>query len=201
MKFGTAIWGLMVLTGCGYSLRQPESALPGDAPGEPAKVYIPVVDNLTTVTGMEPVFTSTLRESMAGLKGVKVVGDSSTANYILLATITDYSRASVDKGEQTGSNKSAADGGLLNRETTTSDIRLRVQMNARFLKVEPNHLRKVMWDRSFKQEGNFTASRRILEKEGASSAPHINRSREQIQAKIYADAFAQKVVDQIVQDF
>ncbi|MBS1985249.1 MAG: hypothetical protein JST16_13850 [Bdellovibrionales bacterium] len=193
------------LAACGYTVKQDQLSLgpvAADKKDAVQKVYIPVVDNLTTRTGMEGTLTNSLREALAGAQGIQVVADESQADFFLLGTLTKYVRA-FGPNPTTGNIGTEQGGGLMANESTSKNINVTLVMDVRLVQrvKESDKLRRLLWNRTFSQGGTYDASLRFTEREGASSVANINNSREQIQVKALADTLAQQVVDQATQDF
>ena len=177
-------------------------------PGEPTpelktqRIYIPLVDNLTTKTGVEAQITTALRETLSGVKGARVVASESEADYLLLGVLTRYSR-SAGSNPITGSETSEKRGGLLENESMAQELRVTLSLEARLLERSPSAtgMRRVVWTRNFTESASYTASSRFTERAGSSSAVHLNNSREMIRVKSISEAIAQKILDQVAQDF
>jgi len=196
------------LTACGYSNRKrvtPIATLSNDEersetvkPG-PSRIYIPVIDNLSTKVGVESILTNALRERMSGQPGIELVARPEDAEFILLGALTSYGRKHGIE-TATGVSETEASGGLRGGSVLAKTIRLSLMMNVRLLQPG-DKIRRELWVRDFLQEATFETSLRFTEAEGSSSAPYINDSRELLQVKRIGEAFAGQVVDQVTQDF
>lgn len=193
------------LAGCGYNVKPTEFSL-GSVSASEAKqvqrIYIPVIDNLTTRTGAEGTITNALRESLAAVKGAEVVLREDEADYLLLAKLRDYSRGNAGGRARTGDFPSQQRGELADKRETSWDVNVALSLEVELLeRIPQSENRRRLWTRTFTQSGNYEASTRFSERDGSSSASHIHRSREQVQLKTFADGFARQIVDQVVQDF
>ncbi len=195
--------GLLVLSACGYSPRRKDVVL-GNKQNRQS-LFVPIVDNITTRGGIEAIVTNALRENLASIRGVELVDNPEEASYLLLGTIRSFSRRS-GVSSVTGSPTSAAQGGLAQDQITAAEIHLELVVQMKLVEKVTSAdaatpLRKLIWDRPFSESANFETSRRFTEATGSSSTVHINDSRELIQVRILSQKIAQKIFDQVVQDF
>lgn len=193
------------LISCGYSNRRADVSL-GAQSTQAQRIFVPVVDNLTTRPGLEAILTSSLREALASLRGVEVVDRPESANFFLLGSLVKYERK-YGISSVVGSPTTAAAGGLSQDQITAAEINVSLTLEVKLLeKTDPaamaiNPLRKLLWVRSFTQGATFETARRFTEAEGSSSSVHINDSRETLQTQILARGISRQVLDQVVQDF
>lgn len=194
-----------LMAGCGYNVKPTEFSLGSVSANEHKQVqriYIPVIDNLTTRTGAEGTITNALRESLAAVKGAEVVIREDEADFLLLAKLRDYSRGNAGGRARTGDYGSEHRGELSNTRESSWDINLTLSLEVELLeRIPQSESRRRLWTRTFTQSGNYEASPRFSERDGSSSVSHIHRSREQVQLKTFAEGFARQIVDQVVQDF
>lgn len=199
---------LCMLSACSYSLRRGSLGLGGlnSRDSKTTRIYVPIVDNLSAEVGPEFVLTSALRETLASVPNLDVVQSPEQADYLLLGRIRSWGRSVVGTATQA----SAADqglGGLIEGQVSAADIQ--VFLNAEFELLEnlPEssstgvRVQKSLWVRKLSDQRNFEAYQRFDELAGSSSAPHINRSREELQLRKVSQSLARKVLDQVAQDF
>jgi hypothetical protein len=200
-------WGLVVLlslSSCGYHLHRP-SFEGGEGkklnPQSSTLLFVPVVDNLTTRTGFEADLTTAFREAFAGLRGIQLVsGMDSNPRYLLLISARKFDRA-YGGVPVTGTRETQAVGGLSRNEISAAVIRVDFGIEVKLVEVLPGDLRRVIWNQVFEESGTYDASRRFTEKQGASSNPHINASRETVFLKGVFETLARRAADQTSQDF
>lgn len=195
------VWGLLFLTACGYGIRRRDVVLGEGGGARVQRVFVPVVDNLSLKTGIESQITTTLRETLSGIKGIELVGSADEAQFLLLASIT-----SLDRGVEsvvTGTPSTQAEGGLANNQVSAGQIKVVLGMNARLVEKagSDGKLRRQLWSRDFLRDGVYETSRRFSDISGSSSTPQINESRELVQIRVLAEAISQQILDQVVQDF
>jgi|GEM_PF-2245299 len=195
--------------GCSYGMKRQSSGLPRLRAEGPTRIFVPVVDNLTTRTGFEPSVTNALRSAMGGVGGIQLARTEDEADYVLLASVTKYLTlpATLVSGNAATENI----GGLRNPQLTAGAIALTLGMRAQLIERVPNgaQARRVLWERPFEESAAYEASSRFYEsgtvasrrEGGSSSAPYINDSRESLQLRALADRIALQVTDQVVQDF
>lgn len=192
------------LLSCGYRVKRDEASLAGMAGTNkegPQRVFVPVVDNITLRTGVEGQMTNALRETLAAMKGLEIVGSEREADFLVIGTINTYTR---EAGTPiAGTLDSERTGGLVTSQNTAADIRVTLGLEARLLQRlhDGSGGRRLVWSRSFLQSAAYESSRRFTERQGSSSLSHINQSREMMQVKSLANSLAQQIVDQVVQDF
>lgn len=92
---------LLFLSGCGYTFQGSGSVLPPDV----KKIYIPLVENNSTQSGLTTVFTESLRERFERYGVVTVVDDISEADAVLKTRILKVQR-------QTGAVNGASDSAI-----------------------------------------------------------------------------------------
>ena len=193
-----------LLTACGYSIRQPEftlSGLPGETP-DVYRIYIPVLDNVTSRTGVEIAFTNALRETLSAVKGIYIVTREEDADFYLLGTVTDFERG-AGPDTRLGTRDSERLGGLAEGRLTATNLTVKIGLRFKLLQKVPQDakLRRELWSKTLLPAATYAVSDRTTEGSGASSNPSINLSRESVEIKIMADTVAQQVVDQVVQSF
>ena len=199
---------LSFLAACGYTNRRKDVLLGASTQRSesPQKIFVPVVDNLTTRPGIEATITNALRDTLSTIKGVQIVNSESEAEFLLLASVFSYEKK---KGGSytTGSEATALAKGLAKDESMAMDINVSMQFSVKFLQKIPNpkqadnEILRQVWVRDFAQQATFEAAQLFEEARGASTAPHINESREILQHRIIAENLAKQVIDQVVQDF
>ena len=199
---GFLLWGL---AGCGYVVKPSEFLLGGSPDGErplAQKIFIPVIDNTTTRTGVEISITNALRETLAGVRGAQVVTREQDANFLLLATLKEYSRGNAGTVLLSGDKASQARGGLFDGGGTARDIRVRWVLDVQLLERVSPEARRRVWAKTFVQEGTYnTVASRFREDQGSSSLSQIHAARESVRLKSFSEGFARQVLDQVVQDF
>ena len=194
---------------CAYSFRRGDVALGGvkDSGNAPQTIFVPVVDNLTTRTGMETAITSALRDTLASVRGLEVVNDADHAQFLLLTSIQKYT---LEHGSYvvTGNARTQSLGGLADGDGTAKDLLLTIEMKVNLLEQTDRKrgLRRVIWSKIFSKSGGFDSAQRFYSTgmdldSGSATAPLINDSREKFQVKLLSDAMAKQVVDQVIQDF
>jgi hypothetical protein len=202
-----AIFGLatcLSLSSCAYKLRR-GGLTRGVGDIDNASIFVPVIDNLSTEVGPEAVLTGSVREAMATLQGVDVVNSQKQARFVLRGRIKRWGR---NFGTPTTASSAAAEaaGGLIENQTSAADIKVSLVADFELLELvspgtnEMPILRNV-WKREFRSEGSFEAYNRFDERSGSSSAPFINRSRENLQLRKLSDNIARQIIDQVSQDF
>ncbi len=210
-------WGLAMIVAssvpaCGYAPRRQEFRLGklGAPEGrETWRVFVPVVDNSTAETGFEPVVTSALRRVLAGIRGLTLVNDAESADLLLLGHVQSLGRS---RGEWTvpGNPSTELRGGLARGKFTAANVVVSMKMEASLFRKVPGQTeaKEKLWTRTFTGGGRYEASTRFYESGaldpksgGSSSAPFVNRSREEILLQIISQDLANGVVDQVVQDF
>lgn len=195
---------LSSLASCGYSFRRPEVRLGDQVANRESvqRVFLPVVDNLTNRSGIEPTVTSALRETLSGVRGIQLVSNVEDADYKLLVTLTDYNTKHGPTPIR-GNTETSQSGGLGDKQSVASNISVTLKINARLFeknKMDTN-LYKVVWNREFEKMATFEASNRLTDETGSSSAPFINASREMIQVKMMSYGLGQSLLDQLTLNF
>src|SRR5690606_12356103 len=122
--------GLLVagLSGCAYKFRR-GSLNRGVGDVESARVFVPVVDNLSDEVGPESVLTGSVREAMATLQGIDVVNSEDSARFVLQGRVKEWGRR-FSSATALSSAEAEARGGLIRNQTTAADIK--VYMRAEF---------------------------------------------------------------------
>jgi hypothetical protein len=204
LKLPIFVLVLAGLASCGYSFHRSEASLggPKGEAGVPQTLFIPVTDNLATKTGVEGLLTSALRETLASIEGLTLVNRAEDARFVMLTSITKYQRRSK-YDTNTGTAETQARGGLIKGISTASDIEVLLAIDVRLVEnVDPRgQLRRAVWKKNFSRNRTFEAFNRFEEAEGAASAVQINESRELLQVQKISVDLAQKVKDQLEQDF
>lgn len=197
--------GLMQMAACAYQLRRGSLGLGGLGEGvESARVFVPIVDNMGTEVGPESVLTGAVRESLATLQGLDVVNSEGKANFILLGRVKDWGRSVVSNSSLS---TAAAEnrGGMIRNQFSAADIKVYMVADFELLEVRASSgdlpVRRRLWTRQFRTEGNYEASALFDEFSGSSSAPHINQSRERLQLRRISETMARQIIDQVSQDF
>jgi hypothetical protein len=200
------IVSVLLLGSCAYRLQRGGLGLTGLGEGvATARVFVPVVDNVSTEVGPEGVLTGAVREALATLHGLEVVNHESQAQFILLGRIRDWGRyMAAPTGRATQEDEDR--GGLIRNQTSASDIRVFLNTEFELLEVMPTStaqvpLRRSLWSRNYRSEANYEAFARFDEASGSSSAPHVNRSRERLQLRQMSERIARQIIDQVSQDF
>jgi len=193
-------------TSCSYQLRKGSFRIGGaSSPDQTQRLFLPVMDNLSVKTGFEGSITSELRKSLSQVSGVELVHSPSNADLFLLGSILKYDLKM--RSPRPGNAASEAGGGLLAGQSTAHDYTLTLEIKFQLIEREnPPQPKREIWTRVFNAEGSFEASSRLEESgdnlsSGSASAPHINNSREQLLVKQLAQNIADRVLEQIVQDF
>lgn len=199
---------MLLLPSCGYQLRKGDKPLAAlgslDIKDRAQRVYVPLVENMSTQVGPEAVLTNALREEFSIQPGLKVVNSVVEADYILVGKVLNFGsryKSSTSRASQTSENR----GGLARGQVTAADIE--VFLNASFSLMERVYsekgqlLQRQLWVKAVEEEMSIEAFNRFAEAEGASSAPQINRSRVQLQLRNLSEIVARKVLDQVTQDF
>ncbi len=197
----------LLLLSCSYTnRRQGVNLQHSQRVGGPQRVFIPVLDNRSSKPGMEVHFTSALRNALADLKGLKVTDRADEADFLLLGSVQSYERTRGG-GVRTGDAVTAAAGEISAGQNVATDIRLRMNIEMRFLEKiypdlkNPAELRRTLWTKEFDVDNTFEASSLYSEARGSSSAPNINEARETLQIQTMAENLARQVVDQVMQNF
>jgi hypothetical protein len=172
---------------------------------ESARVFVPIVDNLSTEVGPEAVLTSALREAMSTLQGIEVVNSESDARFVLRGRVKEWGRR-LSSPTSLSTAQSEARGGLIRNQTTAADIKVSMTADFELLEVQPSSdlapsVSRRLWQRQFTSESTYEAYNRFEELSGSSSAPFINRSRERLQLRKMSDTMARQIIDQVSQDF
>ncbi len=92
---------VILLSGCGYSFRGSETALPPDV----RKIYIPQVENSSTKLGLASIVTDALRDEFDSYGTVSIVDSQSDADAVLKVRILSVK-------ENTGSTRSGTNTAL-----------------------------------------------------------------------------------------
>lgn len=199
---------LSSLSSCGYQLRRGDKPLAAlgslNIQDRAQRVYVPLVENMTTQVGPEAVLTNAVREVFSIQPGLRVVNSESEADYVLVGRVLDYGsryKSSTSQASQTSEQK----GGLASGQVTAADIE--VYLAASFSMMERVYdgqgqlLQRQLWVKAVEEELSIEAFNRFAEAEGASSGPQINRSRERLQLRNLSGIIARRVLDQVTQDF
>ncbi len=195
----------LVLSSCSYKLRRGDKALlnlagkSGNSTGKQT-IYIPVIENLATTVAPEAVLTEAMREVFSTQPGLKVVGREADADYILLGKVSQYGSRFFNPTSPSTADASSR-GGMLQNQVTAADIKVYMVADFEMLENTSKDLRRSLWTKNLKEETSFEASSRYDELSGASSAAHINRSREMLQLQKISRDMARKILDQVSQDF
>jgi len=189
--FGGLLGAMMLCASCAvhWSLR--------NEPREKKKVYLPLPDNTSMKTGIDHEYYVALRNRIAAIRELQLVDRKSDADQVLLI---DFKEAVLRRGPTsfTGTSITESSGGLAQGAYTAASLILRVNVD---LESRSPELGSLLWKRGFKKSIQFEASNRLLESEGASSAPMINESREIILHRQLAVDFARMAVDQLIEEF
>jgi hypothetical protein len=198
----------MGFSSCAYQLsRGGVGGLSSSGEGvESARVYVPVVDNMSAEAGPELPLTNALREALSSVRGLDIVNSPEEARFVLLGRIKNWGR-SVAGSSSLGTLETEQAGGLLRNQYSAAEIS--VFMVTEFELVErleeastgSSQIQKTLWRRSLSEARVYEASRRFDEASGSSSAPHINRSREAMQLRRISESLARQIIDQVSQDF
>lgn len=196
-----------VLSACGYQLRKGDKPLAalGSAPLEdrPQRIYVPVVENMTTRVGPESVLTNAIREELAIQPGIQVVNSEQSADFVLVGQVSSFGSRFKSSTSQASATQEA-NGGMVQGQVTAADIEVFLGANFRLLEHvndQGQMLRRLLWVKGVEEELSIEAYNRFSEASGSSSAPHINRSREQLQLRNLSEIVARKVLDQVTQSF
>ena len=199
----------VAVSSCGYSMRRSDELIESLNKGVPeeqktseARVYVPVVDNLTTKSALEPIVSNAIRNTLSTVAGIKLVNRASDANLVLVATIQSYERK-AGLTPVTGTSESEAAGGIAKALGVAGDAKVTLKLSAKMLEQNRglDGVRRMIWDRPFGADATYQLATRYTESEGSSSAPNINEAREMLQVKTVAEIIAQQIVDQVLQDF
>lgn len=203
------VWNLLFVSviflgACSYSLRrgdQPLTKLDGQSLATGVQsIYIPMIENLSTTVAPESVLTEALREVFATQPGLKVVSSESEAEYILLGRVRQYGTSFATATSPSSAAAQKA-GGLVEGQVTAADIKVYMWADFELLENTSAKLRRSLWTKGIQEEAAFEAYNRQDELSGASSAPHVNRSREYLQLRKISRTVARKILDQVSQDF
>lgn len=203
---GKILWAILLLiAGCSYSLRRGDRPLVklggGTAPSSGIqRIYIPMVENITTQVASEDVLTEALREVFSTQPGLEIVNSEKNANFILLGRVQEYGTKFFSPTSPSSANSESL-GGLVEGQVTAADIKVFMTADFELLENVSETLRRSLWSKSLRGEASFEAYNRFDEASGATSAPHINRSRSLLQLRKVSKVMAQKILDQVSQDF
>ncbi len=190
----------VILSACSYNLGNEKIVVLGKEEeakaSMPYKIFIPVVDNKTVYPGLENEITTALREAYAALPNVKMMNSKEEADYLLLATITHFNSRAEESIPVEGDQSSESRGGLAAGQITSGSVKIAAKVDATFYSKS-----KKLWTRYADQSLNYDTVRKFTEKEGASSAAHLNASRESIQFRILSRAIANQIVNEQGQDW
>jgi hypothetical protein len=189
---------------CAYKLRR-GSLNRGVGDIESARVFVPIVDNLSTEVGPEAVLTGALREALSTLQGIEVVNSESDARFVLRGRVREWGRR-LSSPTSLSTAEAEARGGLIRNQTTAADIKVSMIADFELLEVQSStdsapSVSRRLWQRQFSSEGTYEAYNRFEELSGSSSSPFINRSRERLQLRKMSDSMARQIIDQVSQDF
>jgi len=195
---------LLVVSSCAYRLRR-GSLSKGVGDVENARVFVPIIDNMTAEVGPEAVLTGAVREAMSTLRGIEVVNEEQRARFMLLGRVREWGRRSA-AASRSATVVEQDRGGLIEKQTTAADIRVFLVVEFELSEIIPSgtsqtSVKRNLWKRQFKSDASFDAYAYHDELAGSSSAPHINRSREDLQLRQMADGIARQIIDQVSQDF
>jgi hypothetical protein len=210
LRFGRLVlfaFLLSLLVSCAYQLRRASVRLGGLSQGQGhTRIYVPIVDNLSSEVGPELILTSALRESLAAIPNVVLVQKPEQADYLLLSRIRNWGRSVVGKTAQATAGDQAV-GGLIEGQVSAADIQVFLEAEFELLEnlseasADGVRVQKTLWVRNLSDRRNFEALQRFDEVSGSSAAPHVNRSREELQLRKVAQSIARQVLDQVAQDF
>lgn len=195
---------LILVSSCAYQLRR-GSLSRGVGEIEGSRIFVPIVDNMSSEVGPESVLTGALREAMSTLDGLEVVNSESEARFILEGRVKEWGRR-LATPSPLASAEDEARGGLIRNQTSAADIKVYMNVDFELLEVMASShgevpVRRSLWKRKFSSERKFEAYNRFDELAGSSSAPHINRSRERLALTEMSETIARQIIDQVSQDF
>ena len=185
-------WGLIFLafSSCAYHV--------GDArtSEEELRVYIPVFENRTARPVDLNLLTGSLRENLAGVKGVTVVNAAADSNLIIRGRITGYDKTwgpSAFKG--TGTTESA--GGLRTDYLSAESVNLTLVINLEKISPESG----TMWKGDFVESDLYQLSGNLAASDGALASAQIHSSREELLIGKLANRIFRRARAQLVDDF
>ena len=192
----------LILVACSYTTRRDDISLNGKpTKGEKQRLFIPVIDNLTTRTSNEGEITGILRKNLAAISGIEIVNSAEDAQFLMLGTIKKLETMRGNGLSGAGNPDSEASGGLAANQRTEADIIVTLTLQVRLMERLNADLNRQIWIRDFTGSATYTASPRLQESTGSSSAPYINDSRERIQIRSLADSLSKSIIDQAAQNF
>ena len=169
----------------------------------PIRLIVPVGDNLDPGRNYGATLARVLRVELAAHPDFEIVTDKNDSTHWLEVDIVEINRVSGPTTKQgTELTSKGSNQGIDNEGIVAENIRFTARFRVAFWKKTKRGKKfNLEWSREFNETAIYQSSIRLTESVGASAAPLIHRSREDIEVKKMSVKLAREVRQQILQDF